>query len=87
MDTPFAITFALLGTLGGFVYAGTGLAALKYLSGSNEVDRTVGWTLWWWAASDRYDAEGKRLCRRGAWLFWFAAVCWILAVYFSKQRW
>jgi len=87
VDTPFAITFAVLGALGGFVYSGMGIAALKHLAGADEIDRVVGWTLWWWTESDRYDAEGKRLCRRGAWIFWLAAASWILAVYCSKQRW
>lgn len=87
MDTPFAIAFAVLGTLGGLVYSGMGIAALKHLSDADEIDRTVGWTLWWWTDVKRYDAEGKRLCRRGAWIFFLAAACWILAVYFSKQRW
>ena len=85
MDFILAIVFGALGTLAGLVVSGLGLAALKHVVGTTESDRVVGWTLWWWLDSSRYDANGQRLCGRGAWIFAIGLICWLLAVYFWRR--
>ena len=61
----------------GLYYIFLGIAALKYLPNATEVDRVVGWTLWWFTERDRYEDEGKRLCTRGRIVF---AITWGLAI-------
>jgi hypothetical protein len=73
------------GTISGLVYSFLGISALKHLSRATEIDRTVGWSLWWWLEAKRYDEEGQRLCRVGSWVFTVGAVSWLLAVYFWKR--
>ena len=60
-----------------FYYCALGISALRHLPKSTEIDRVVGWTLWWFLGESRYDEEGKRLCRRGGVVF---AIAWALAV-------
>ena len=60
----------------GLYYCALGIAALKHLSNANTQDRLIGWTLWWFMEPDRYDDIGKRICRRGAFVF---AIAWGLA--------
>lgn len=65
----------------GLYYCALGIAALKHLPNATEQDRVVGWTLWWFLDSSRYDAAGKLLCRRGGLIFaiaWALAVLWVL---------
>lgn len=85
MDFNPALLFGVVGTAAGLFASGLGLTALNHLRAATETDRVVGWTLWWWADAKRYDAEGRRLCRRGAFAFAVGAVCWLLAVYFWRQ--
>lgn len=84
MET-IAYILAAIGTISGLVYSFLGMSALKHLSGATEVDRTVGWSLWWWLEAKRYDAEGQRLCRVGSAVFAVGAVAWLLAVYLWKK--
>jgi hypothetical protein len=77
-------TVALIGWLlvAGSVVAGVyyfmlGVAALKHLPDATEQDRVVGWTLWWFLESARYDEAGKRLCKRGGAI---SALAWGLAI-------
>jgi hypothetical protein len=86
VNTTLAFILGTAGTAAGLYYSFLGIVALKHLPRSTETDRTVGWSLWWWLESARYDAEGKRLCRRGAWVFVFGAMCWLLAMYFSRGK-
>lgn len=79
-----AITLAVLGSVLGLVYSAMGIAALKHLPSATETDRVVGWSLWWWTEASRYSEAGQHLCRRGAWVFASAALCWVLAVYFWR---
>ena len=53
------------------------IAARKHLDKAIEQHRVVDWTLWWFLEADRYDEQGKRLCRRGATV---VAIAWCLAV-------
>lgn len=71
----WALVVASIGA--GLYYCALGLAAIKHLPSATEQDRVVGWTLWWFLESDRYDEQGKNLCRRGANVF---ALAWGLAV-------
>jgi hypothetical protein len=75
------VALAVIGSLAGIAYAGLGIAALRHLPSADSTDRVFGWSLWWFAESSRYTAEGKALCRKGAiafavalasWLAWFA---------------
>jgi predicted cobalt transporter CbtA len=85
MDFTPSLLFGIAGAMAGLLASGLGLAALKHLPAATESDRVVGWTLWWWVNTKRYDSEGQRLCRRGGWVFAVGAVCWILAVYFWRH--
>jgi hypothetical protein len=71
------LILGVLGTLAGLVYAGLGIAALKHLRQASGTDRTVGWTLWWFTESDRYDEEGQRLCRIGGVVLLFGVASWV----------
>jgi len=75
-----AILLALAGSAAGLAYAVLGITALRHLPGATQADRAVGWSLWWWSEAERYDDEGKRLCRRGGLLFGAAALCWVASV-------
>jgi hypothetical protein len=66
-----------VGTLAGVAYAVLGVQALKHLPSATEVDRTVGWSLWWCAERDRYTQEGKRLCTHGSIAFVVALAAWL----------
>lgn len=85
MNTYLALTLGTVGTLAGLYLCGLGIAALKYLPNLSEVNRTVGWTLWWWLDWKRYEEEGRKLCRKGGWVFILAIACWLLAVLFWKR--
>jgi hypothetical protein len=61
----------------GAYYCALGVSALRHLPEATEVDRVVGWTLWWFLEQDRYDDTGKQLCRRGSTVF---ALVWCLAI-------
>ena len=61
----------------GVYYSALGVAALEHLPQATEQDRVVGWSLWWFLESDRYDDTGKRLCKRGGAIF---AMAWALAI-------
>jgi hypothetical protein len=67
----------LASLIGGAYYCALGIAALKHLSDATALDRSIGWTLWWFLEESRYDDEGRRLCRRGAVVFMIA---WSFAV-------
>lgn len=71
----WSLVVASLGA--GLCYCVLGLAAIKHLPKATEQDRVLGWALWWFLEADRYDDQGKNLCRRGAMVF---AVAWGLAI-------
>lgn len=48
------------------LYSYLGLVALKHLRDATDIEKTVGWTLWWFLEVDRYDEVGKKICRRGS---------------------
>lgn len=79
MGTAALVGWLLVGAsvAAGLYYCALGIAALKHLPNATEQDRVVGWTLWWFLESDRYDEGGKQLCRRGGTVF---AIAWCLAV-------
>lgn len=82
MPSALSVTFAVLGTIAGLCYAGLGIAALSHMPASDEHDRVGSWSLWWWLERGKYDEEGKRLCRKGAWVFAFGTACWVVSAYF-----
>jgi predicted cobalt transporter CbtA len=65
MDFTPALLFGIAGTLAGLIASGLGLAALNHLPAATKTDRVVGWTLWWWLDTKRYDSEGQRLLDSG----------------------
>ena len=67
--------------MAGLVYAGLGISALKHIAHASQAEQLMGWTLWWWLESARYDKYGQRLCHVGAWVFAIGAACWLLAFY------
>jgi len=62
--------------MAGLYYAYLGLVALKHLRDATDIEKTVGWTLWWFLEVDRYDEVGKKICRRGSTVF---VLAWCLA--------
>ena len=79
-----AIALASIGTAAGIAYSVLGVIALKHLFGATGTDRTVGWSLWWWAERNRYTAEGQKLCRIGGALFLLGGLCWLAALLFWR---
>ena len=76
------ITPILLGiaaTSLGLCYACLGIAAIKHLQKADQVDKTLGWTLWWCLDGRRYDQTGRRLCKRGQLVAFASIVLWIAA--------
>lgn len=74
--------FGLLGGIGtvlGLWYGLLGLRASSHLLKADQIDKAVGWSLWWCLDAGRYDEEGQRMCRRGQLLAFSAAGAWILA--------
>ena len=78
------LALAVAGTAAGLAYALLGIAALKHLSQPSEVDRVVGWSLWWFTEQGRYNARGQSLCRRGAVAFAIGAACWLSWFFLQK---
>ena len=84
--TIFGWVLVAASIVAGLYYCALGISALKHLPDATEQDRVVGWTLWWFMDSSRYDEAGKLLCRRGSVVF---AIAWALAVpgyYMALQR-
>jgi hypothetical protein len=69
----------------GLWYAWLGIKALQHLDSATEVDKTVGWSLWWCFDVSRYDDAGKQLCKRGQVAASLAVVLWI-AVYLLQNK-
>ena len=63
--------------LAGLYYCVLGTRALKHLLDATEQDRFIGWALWWFLETARYNEEGRRLCRLGGAVF---AIVWSLAI-------
>ena len=77
------LSLGVLASALGFYYVFLGITALKHLPDADEIDKTVGWTAWWCLESDRYDEEGKRLCKKGQ-LLAFACISLWIAVFAVK---
>ena len=57
------LTFVSL--VAGFAYVAIGLRAHEHLNESaSSQDRSVGWLFWWSFEPEKFDGEGRRLCRR-----------------------
>lgn len=72
-----------LATALGVYYAVLGLTAIKYLRTPDQVDKAVGWTLWWCVDLTRYEEKGQRLCKRGQLVSLLSIALWV-AVYATK---
>jgi hypothetical protein len=73
------LTFVIgaIATFLGVWYAALGFSAVKHLKNADEVDRTVGWTLWWCVDIDRYDDAGRGMCRKGQLIAVCAIAAWV----------
>jgi hypothetical protein len=60
-----AIGLGMVASLLGIYYAALGFSAVKYLRSADQIDKAVGWTLWWAFDTKRYAEEGRKLCKRG----------------------
>jgi hypothetical protein len=78
--THLQITLMIAGSILGLIYSALGISAIRYLIESNEIDRSVGWTLWWCYEQKRYSQQGKKLCKYGIVTSSLAITCWV-AVY------
>jgi hypothetical protein len=81
--TVIPIFLGAIATVFGIWYAVLGVQAIKYLHNADQIDKAVGWSLWWCFDLNRYDEEGRRLCKKGQLLAFAAAALWI-AVYAVK---
>jgi hypothetical protein len=64
-DWKFILLLVLSLVFGG-AYTMLGLRARNHLNEkASNSDRSIGWLFWWSFAPELYDAEGKRMCRRG----------------------
>jgi hypothetical protein len=79
-----SIFLGLVASCLGIWYAWLGITALRHLSGASEVDKTVGWSLWWCLDISRYDDVGKRICKHGQIAALLAIVLWIVT--YSLQK-
>ena len=79
-----ALTLAAVGTVAGIIYCFLGIAAVKHLPSADATDRSLGWTLLWFADFRRYTGPGKRLCVGGAIVFLSSLVAWV-AFYFADR--
>jgi hypothetical protein len=77
VNTPIQIVLAVVGTGAGVSSAVLGITALKHLENADEVDKTVGWSLWWFTDGDRYNAKGKQLCKVGGIMFATGVASWL----------
>ena len=70
----------VLGTLAtalGIWYAVLGLSAKKHLRDADQIDKAIGWSLWWCFDEKRYSEEGRKLCKLGHVLAFVAVVLWV----------
>ncbi len=79
-----AIGLGVVASLLGIYYAVLGFSAIKYLRSADQIDKAVGWTLWWCFDTARYTEEGRKLCRKGQIAALTSVALWI-AVY--TVRW
>lgn len=63
----------------GIWYSMLGISAIKHLHKADEVDKVVGWTLWWCFDTERYDDEGRRLCKKGQLVAMASVALWVAA--------
>jgi hypothetical protein len=82
MNTTQIIMGSLASALGVY-YAVLGLTAIKYLHNADQVDKAVGWTLWWCLDLARYEEKGQRLCKQGQLVALSSIALWV-AVYATK---
>jgi hypothetical protein len=75
-----AIGLGGIATLLGIYYSFLGISAIKYLRCADQVDKAVGWTLWWCLDIERYSEEGQKLCKKGQVAALTSIVLWF-AVY------
>jgi hypothetical protein len=72
------VLLILLSLWCGVSYMLLGLKARDHLTAeASGSDRSIGWLFWWSLDKDKYDAEGKRICRSGDLLLLPGFACWI----------
>lgn len=79
---PFVL--GALATALGIWYAVLGLSAIKHLRDVDQIDKVIGWSLWWCFDESRYSEEGRKLCKLGQILASVAVVLWV-CVYAIKR--
>jgi hypothetical protein len=79
MNTTQIIMSSLAAALGVY-YSVLGFTAIKYLHHPDQIDKAVGWTLWWCLDIRRYDEKGRALCKQGQLISFSCIALWI-AVY------
>ena len=82
--TVIGAILGAVGTILGLTYAILGMRAVQHLHHADQIDRAVGWSLWWCFDAARYDDEGQRMCKQGQVLAFLAAGFWIAA--YAVQR-
>ena len=78
-----AVGLGVIASLLGIYYAAIGFSAVKYIRAADQIDKAVGWTLWWCFDTARYTDEGRRLCRKGQIVALASMALWV-AVYAIK---
>ena len=78
MNTVSFVVLLLLSVGFGGSYTLLGLKAHGHLTAeASKMDRQIGWLFWWSFDKDKYDAEGKRICKKGDLIFFPLIACYI----------
>lgn len=75
------IVVAFIATALGLYYAALGFSAIKHLRSADQIDKAIGWSLWWCLDQDRYSEQGRKLCKKGLLVALASIALWIV-VYF-----
>ncbi len=82
--TIIHFVLSVVATALGIWYAVLGLSAIKHLRNADQIDKAIGWSLWWCLDESRYEKEGRKLCKLGQILAFVAVVLWV-CVYVIKR--
>jgi hypothetical protein len=75
--TVFAIVMGTVATAFGIWYVVLGIFAIKHLRDADQIDKAMGWSLWWCLDVKRYDDKGRQLCKKGQLAAFAAIALWI----------
>jgi len=78
----------IIGTVCGIIYSYLGIKVRKNLKqGVNlsETEKTFGWAYDWCFDEQKYDDEGKKICRLGGMVLICGLISWVAFYYFINK--